>query len=124
MITQTGTLKFGVEFEGAVHTDFELRLPMISDNIDALEEVGAGSNLKVHVAIMARTLLRLGTIAPDKITYELLSKNMIDDDFDVLAAEEKALKKRRLESNQPSPTTDSPSPSSPATESPNPVSAS
>lgn len=123
MITQTGKLNYGVEFEGAVHTDFELRLPTIADNIAGVELVGIGSNLKVHVAMMARTLVRLGNIPAESITFELLSDGLVDDDFDVLAAAERDLKKKRKESIQPSLDSGSPSPSLVPTESPKSASA-
>lgn len=123
MITQTGKLPCGVEVDGVVHTDFELRLPMIGDNIAAVEEVGVASNLKVHVAIMARTLTRLGTLTREQITYQLLSDNLVDDDFDVLVSAETDLKKKRRASNQPSPATDSPLPSSDGSASRSPTSA-
>lgn len=123
MITQTGTLKYGIEVDGVMHTDFELRLPTIGDNIDAVEQVGATSNLKVHLAMMARCLVRLGTLSKEQVTYELLSQNLVDDDFDVLVAQEQALKKKRMESNQSSPASASPSPSSPDSALTNPASA-
>lgn len=123
MITHTGKLTYGVEVDGVVHTDFELRLPMIADNIEAIEELGPTSNLKLHLAIMARALVRLGNLPSDQITYKLLSSNLVDDDFDVLAAAERDLKKKRKESNQPSADTGSPLPSSDNTASPSPASA-
>lgn len=123
MITQTGKLTYGVEVDGVTHTDFELRLPTIGDNIDAVEKVGATSNLKVHLAMMASCLVRLGTLPAEQVTYELLSQNLVDDDFDVLVAKEAELKKKRKESNQPSPDSASLSPSSPGSESTSPASA-
>lgn len=122
MITETGTLTFGIEYEGAIHTDFELRLTMIGDNIAALEEVGPESNLRLHAAMLSRAIVRIGTIPAEVVTYEFLSKNLVDDDFDVIAAKEKELKKKRKALSQPSQTTDSPLPSSAATESTSPAS--
>jgi hypothetical protein len=123
MITQTGKLKYGIEVDGVTHTDFELRLPTIGDNIDAVEQVGATSSLKVHLAMMARTLMRLGTLPAEQVTYELLLQNLVDDDFDVLVAQEMELKKKRIELNQPSKDSASPLPSSPGSASTNPASA-
>lgn len=124
MITQTGTLDYGVEYEGTTHFDFELRLPMIGDNIAALEEVGASSNLKLHAAMLTRSIVRLGTIPSAVLNYDFLSANLVDDDFDVLSTAEKDLKKKRKALNQPLLDTGSPSPSSVDTASPNPVSVS
>lgn len=117
MITHVSKLIYGVEVDGVVHTDFELRLPTIGDNITAVEKLGVGSNLKVHVAMIADALVKLGTLTREQITYELLATSLVDDDFDVLVAAERELKKKRKESNQPSPDTGSPLPSSDATDS-------
>lgn len=115
MITQTGKLNYGVEYNGALHYDFELRLPMVADNIAALEEVGTQSNLRVNTAIYVRCLTKLGTIPKEALTYEFLATNMVDDDYDALAGAISDLKKKRKVSSVPSPTTDSPSSSSDST---------
>lgn len=117
MITQTGQLTYGIEYEGAVHFDFEIRVPTVADNIAALEEVGADSNLRVSTAIYARCLTKLGAIPQEALTYTFLSSGMVDDDFDVLSGAMTAVKKKLKESRTPSPTTDSPSSSSANTDS-------
>jgi hypothetical protein len=124
MMTQSDRLLYGVEYEGTVHYDFELRLPTVADNIAALEEVGTDSNMKVGVAMFVRCLTKLGTIPAEVLTYDFIVQNMIDDDFDTLSKATAELKKKRLASNLPSPTTDSPSSSSDSTASPSPVSTS
>ncbi|WP_036666020.1 hypothetical protein [Paludibacterium yongneupense] len=127
MMTQTDSLKFGVEYpadSGQMHYDFELRLPMIADNIAVLQHVGTVSNMQVRTAIFARCLVRLGTIPTETLTSDFLAGNMVDDDFDVLAAAETELKKKRMRSNPPSPSTDSPSSSLVDTASPSPASGS
>ena len=121
-MTQSDKLVYGVEYEGTIHFDFELRLPMVADNIAALEEVGAQSNLRVNTAMYARCITKLGTIPQGEITYALLSNNLVDDDYDVLHAAVAELKKKRQALSQPSPTTDSPSLSSDRTASPSSVS--
>lgn len=118
MITTTDKLKYGITVDGVVHTDFEMRCPVIGDNIAAVEAVGTSSNLRVQVAMMSRTLVKLGTLSPDQITFDLLSNNLVDDDFDVLTRAERELKKKLLSSSQPSGAIDSASPSSDATDSP------
>lgn len=122
MMTQTGTLTYGVEHEGVVHTEFELRLPTIGDNIAALELVGAASNMKVNAAMLAASLLRIGTIPKETLTYEFLCENVVDDDFDTLVDAQVVLKKKRMASLTPSPTTGSSSSSLDDTASPSPVS--
>jgi len=122
MMTQSDKLVYGVEYEGTIHCDFELRIPMVADNIAALEEVGPQSNLRVNTAMYARCITKLGTIPLDSITYEFLSKNLVDDDYDVLHNAVDELKKKRQALNPPSPTTALPSSSSDSTASPSSVS--
>ena len=98
MITQKGKLTYGVEHGGKVHVDFELRLPTIGDNITALEEVGTESNLRLGVAMMAASLVSLGDISSDEITFDLLASELVDDDYDILKLAQNELKKSRTAS--------------------------
>ncbi|MEX3688856.1 hypothetical protein AB3X91_30615 [Paraburkholderia sp. BR14263] len=123
-ITQSGTLKYGIEYEDEIHFDFEMRLPTVADNIAAIEAVGALSNLSVNTAMYARCLTKLGTIPVKDITYEFIAGNMVDDDYDVLHNVVDMLKKKRQALNTRSPTTALPSSSSDSTDSANPGSAS
>lgn len=118
------SLKYGIEYAGVLHYDFELRLPMVADNIAVLQQEGAGSNLRVRIALFARCLLSLGSIPQEAITTDLLAEGLVDDDFDVLSEAEAALKKKRLRPNPPWPTTDSPALSLADTASPSPASSS
>ncbi|WP_404991324.1 hypothetical protein [Cupriavidus pauculus] len=123
---EKGTLTYGVEYppaSGTLHFDFELRLPTIEDNVTAIEEVGAGSSLRISVAMMALCLVRLGDIPKEAITTGLLN-TMVDDDYDVLAIKRDELKKKRRTLSGTSRTTDSASSSSDATASQSPQSAS
>lgn len=117
MITVTDKLVYGVEYEGVVHFDFEIRVPTVADNIAALEEVGTGSNLRVSTAMYARCLTKLGTIPQEALTYVFLSDGLVDDDFDVLSAAMTEVKKKLKASRLPLPTTGSPSSSSDSTDS-------
>lgn len=123
-LTITGTLRYGVEFDGKVHRAFELRLPTIGDNIAAIEEVGHESSLKLSVALLARTVVKLGDIPAEAVDYALLTEHMVDDDYDVLAEKRDALKKKRMSWSGSSPTSGSPSLSSVPTDSPKSASAS
>lgn len=71
-LTITGKLRQGVEVAGVVHREFELRLPTLGDNIDAVDEVGGHNGVAVSAALLARQLVRLGTLDPKEITYDLL----------------------------------------------------
>lgn len=76
----TGTLPIGFTVDGVVHKDFELRRPNLGDNIDAIDEVGGNENaLALSAAIMARQLVKLGSLPKEKITTELLRSADLDD---------------------------------------------
>jgi len=91
MLTQKGTLLYGVEKDGVLHKDFELRLPTLEDQEDALEAAGEGAcNARVRRHLWARTLLKLGTIDAKEITPALLA-TLPADEYGQLAATEAAL---------------------------------
>jgi len=125
--TVSGPLSCGVEYpagSGLLHYDFALRLPMIDDNIAVLQNAKSMSNMQVRTALFARCLTALGTIPAEAITEELLGSSMVDDDFDVLAAAEGALKKKRKRPSSSLPDSGVPSSSSDPTVSPSPASVS
>jgi len=93
-ITLTGTLLQGVEVDGVVHREFELRLPTLGDNIDAVDEVGGHNGVAVGAALLARQLVRLGTLNPDQITYDLLCTMHVSD-YNHLDAAGSDLEKKR-----------------------------
>ncbi|WP_105492195.1 hypothetical protein [Escherichia coli] len=90
--TETGTLSDGVVFNGTVHKNFELRLPVMRDNGQALDETeerfntveGFAADYYYRCALMAATLIRLGDIPQEALTAELLYNNLTPQDFDVL----------------------------------------
>lgn len=107
--TIVGQLQLGLEYGGDIHYEFELRLPTVGDNIEALLDAGVGSNMRVSAAMLARALVRLGTIPRDAITRELLEANLPDEDFDVLEQASDALKKKWRRPSDSSEITGSPS---------------
>lgn len=91
-LTETGTLKYGVEADGVRHKEFELRLPTMADVEDALEAAGEGAcPARVNRHVWARTLTRLGTLPKDKITAELLAE-LVDTEYGLLSAVEESLR--------------------------------
>ncbi|MGC0153275.1 hypothetical protein ACPRNU_12505 [Chromobacterium vaccinii] len=112
MRTISGELLYGIEHDGETHYEVELRLPLIGDNIEVLQEIGAAPNLKFRAALLARCLLRVGSIPGDLITTDLIVNHLVDDDFDTLAALEDELKKKLRRPTPASPTTGQPSSSS------------
>ena len=122
--TQTGELSDGVVFNGTVHKKFELRLPVMRDNGQALEETeerfqtvdGFAADYYYRCAVMAATLVRLGDIPQEELTAELLHDNMTPEDFNILLASRNVLKVKRNGGNPGSPDSGSQSSSSGATE--------
>lgn len=122
--TQTGKLVDGVVFNGTVHKNFELRLPVMRDNGQALEEAEErfktvetfSSDYYYRCAVMAATLIRLGDIPQEEVTADLLYDNMTPEDFNILMSARGTLKVKRSGENPGSPDSDSQSLSSDATE--------
>ena len=120
-MTEKDELQYGVEYpagSGQMHYEFELRLPTVGDNIDAIETSAGGSNLRLNTMMLAASLVKLGSVPREAITYELLG-TMVDDDFDVMAEARDRLKKKRTRPKSNSAASDSPSSSSAGTASPN-----
>lgn len=96
--TQTGTLEYGVQFNGEIHRDFEIRLQTVGDEIDVVQEVGSDiidANFTVH--LLARTLLSLGTVPEEEITPELLKDNLIYEDYNTLLKASRGAKKKLMD---------------------------
>lgn len=94
-LRQAGTLVTGVMVDGVHHRDFELRLPTVQDNIDAVDEVGAHNGVALNAAIFARQLVKLGSLKPEQITFDLVA-GMHPADFNKLEAAASELEKKRL----------------------------
>ncbi|EHT7346331.1 hypothetical protein KXR09_003931 [Escherichia coli] len=124
--THTGELSVGVEFNGILHKNFELRLPVMRDNGQALEETeerfqtvaGFAADYYYRCAVMAATLVRLGDIPQEELTAELLYDHMVPEDFEILKSARDILKVKRSGGNPGSPDSGSQSSSSGATELP------
>lgn len=94
-LTQTGELVTGALVDGVAHRAFELRLPTVRDNIDAVDEVGGHNGVALGAAILARQLLKLGTLKPEQIDFDLVA-NLHPQDFNLLEAAAAELEKKRL----------------------------
>lgn len=96
-LTASGTLSVGIQFEGAWHRDFVLRLPTVGDELDATDadvpDAGYG------VALMAACLVSLGSVPPEAITYELLRGLLSEDYAQLTQARDDLKKKLRPESD-------------------------
>lgn len=93
--TEKGSLEFGIEHDGVLHYDVEMRLATVQDNIDALDEVGAKSGLRITLAMYARAIVSIGAIPRELITTTFLAENLADSDFDALGVIQGRIKKKR-----------------------------
>lgn len=91
-LTEKGTLAYGVEVDGVLHKEFELRQPTMADVEYGLEAAGEGAcTARVNRYIWARTLTKLGTLPQEKITAELLG-SLADVEYGLFEAAELALR--------------------------------
>lgn len=109
--TETGKLLDGIPFGDSIHMDFEIRLPVMRDTGQALEDAeerygevtGFAADSFYRAAVIASTLIRLGDIPKEELTAELLHDNLTSDDYDVLVAARDKLKEKRNGGNPGSP---------------------
>ena len=107
-------LLYGVKYGDKVHFDFAVRLPVVSDTIEALRATdeacgtteGAAATMYYRVAVVASALTALGDLPKEEITAELLLNELNDDDFDIIDAQIEAIKKKRMDLNKSSPGTE------------------
>lgn len=102
-LRQAGRLLTGVVVDGVSHCDFELRLPTVQDNIDAVDEVGSHNAVALGAAILARQLVKLGSLKADQITFERVA-SLHPSDYNQLEAAASELEKKRLAAAQQVPT--------------------
>lgn len=102
-LRQTGQLVTGVVVDGVSHLDFELRLPTVRDNIDAVDQVGTTNAVALGAAILAAQLVKLGTLKPAQIDFDLVA-TMHPGDFNALEAAATELEKKRLAAALSTPT--------------------
>lgn len=103
--TITGTLEYGIEYQGAVHKDFVLRQQTVGDEIDAAEADAPDS--AYGAVLMAMCLDSLGTIPKEEITYQLI-RGLSSDDYIVLQQKRVELKKKLKDMNANTGTSASP----------------
>ncbi|MDF0377698.1 hypothetical protein [Methylophilus sp. YYY-1] len=103
MITIKDILPVGVEHNGKVHRDFELRPAKLLDNIEAIEELGdqAASALRLGTAILARQIVSIGDIPRELITTDFVYQ-LLDVDYDALEKARESLQKKLIPPKAPS----------------------
>lgn len=98
-LRETGALLTGALVDGVHHREFELRLPTVQDNIDAVDEVGSHNAVALGAAILARQLVKLGGLKPEQITFELVA-GIHPSDFNQLEVAASELEKKRIAAAQ------------------------
>jgi hypothetical protein len=98
-LTETDTLPIGIEVDGITHQDFELREQLVLDGVEVLEDMETGaraaaSDVFYNVAVMAKRLIRLGSLPKASITAVLLL-GMHQDDFNAIAQASQRMAARR-----------------------------
>lgn len=78
-ITCTGTLPVGILFDRKLHQDVVLGLATFGDKIAVIED--GVSDAGVPIAVLARTLSKIGDIPVERITYELLCDNLVSENY-------------------------------------------
>lgn len=99
MLTEKGILPVGIEYEGIVHREFEIREQRVRDLVavyDNPEVAGrAESNdAFLGLCILAGQVVSLGAIPAEAITPELLL-DMTQEDFNELSNAARRLEERR-----------------------------
>lgn len=95
------SLLFGVKAGEKVHFDFQVRMPVVRDTLEALRLThdkygtteGAEAVTFYRIAVVAQALTSLGDLTDEEITVELLLDGLSDDDFDLIDAQIEAIKK-------------------------------
>ena len=99
MLTEKGTLPVGVEYDGTIHKDFELREQIVRDSVELFDDTvrskRAASNVQyAATCILASQIVSLGSIPKEAINGDLLL-DMHQDDFMVLREADERLEERR-----------------------------
>ncbi|AXH61595.1 hypothetical protein [Providencia huaxiensis] len=98
----------GIDHDGKRHLIFAVKIPVMRDVYDALDETeevcgstdSKGSDLYYRMALTKRALIKLGDIPQDVITTDFLLDNLTSMDYDVIdEAIDIAKKKRRAKNN-------------------------
>lgn len=82
----------GIDYDGKRHLEFLVKVPVMRDVYDALDETeevcgsteSKGSDLYYRMALTKRILIQLGTISQDVITTDFLLDNLTSMDYDVI----------------------------------------
>jgi phage FluMu protein gp41 len=75
-----GTLPIGIEYDGQIHRDFEVRPRKVSDSIEASADPDvSGDDSLLGLGILSRQIVSIGSIPKEQITWKLLYDSWEDD---------------------------------------------
>lgn len=99
MLTITGSLLVGVEFNEETHCDFELREQLVKDSVDIFDNAKNSARATANdgfyaVCLLAKRIVRLGDIPAESISPELLL-GMHQVDFNELTKAAHEIEERR-----------------------------
>ena len=90
IITVKGTLPFGIEKDGMVHRDFEIRPRLVKDTLEIAREQGRkkieDDDMFFTMCLTAKQILHIGDIQP--VPVELLLEMLDEDMAAILDAKE------------------------------------
>lgn len=100
-LLQNGRLPIGVEVDHVLHREFTLRAAIMRDSVEAIEELGADAHpLRLGAALLARQLVKLGSLSKNEITTDQVL-DLHDDDWAALEAARDELAKKLKALNAP-----------------------
>jgi hypothetical protein len=80
MITEKITLLDGLEYDGVIHRDIEIRPQKVRDSVEAYDDDRARENdAFLGLAVLAAQVVSFGTIPKKNVTPELLMEMSEDD---------------------------------------------
>ena len=96
MIREIGKLAVGVEYDGVMQQEFSLGPQLVKHTFEVMREEGekADDALYMGVCLLAKQIVKLGTIPKEEITRETLM-NMTAVDFNILCEARDALEVRQ-----------------------------
>ena len=98
MLTEKGTLPVGVEYEGTVHREFEIREQLVRDMVDIYDDPKIVERASKNDAFMGLCIvsrrLTIGSIPPEAVTPDLLL-GLHQVDMAAIDKAERALEVRR-----------------------------
>jgi phage FluMu protein gp41 len=95
MLTQKVMLTEGVEVDKVRHKEAVVRMPIVQDSIDAQTESDGKGPVHLTCALIAKTIIKLGTLPREAINAALIGQ-LNEVDFERLNDARELLKKKAV----------------------------